>query len=328
LSAFARRERALHAVAVVGVDAGKFHHVLVVRPRGRPDSKPFRFSTDRTGFEQAVAFIRDQVGAAALGGEILAGIEFAGSYGFTFAHYLHVLNVGFGMVTVLPAHTKRWKEVTHRQPLKTDAKDAIGITDLAAHGHFVALPTAQGAVRDEIPLLIDRLNLYEAQLRTLEARMRLTLRTLPAARALVTIPNVAPVTAAVLLGSIGDPKAYDSSRQVLAVAGLSLVERSSGIMQGLKRISKRGRPALRKHAYMFALRSVHQDGIYRKEYEALLGRNDDKKIPALMAIARKGLKLMFAIAKAERSWTPARPGERRGDVTGAMSGTGAPDESR
>jgi transposase len=433
LSAFARRERALHAVAVVGVDAGKFHHVLVVRPRGRPDSKPFRFSTDRMGFEQAVAYIRDQVGSASLEGEILVGIEFAGSYGFTFAHYLHTLNAGLGMVTVLPAHTKRWKEVTHRQPLKTDAKDAIGITDLTAHGHFVAfpflapayaelryllsarervstlrrgvitrlraildvvfpefgqlfddvskrtartllrvypgptllcaaparavvtllkqqsnnhigrafydrlldaakntvaLPTAQGAVRDEIPLLIDRLNLYEAQLRTLEARMRLTLRTLPAARALVTIPNVAPVTAAVLLGSIGDPKAYDSSRQVLAVAGLSLVERSSGIMQGLKRISKRGRPALRKHAYMFALRSVHQDGIYRKEYEALLGRNGDKKIPALMAIARKGLKLMFAIAKAERSWTPARPGERRVDVTGAMSSTGAPNESR
>jgi transposase len=405
MSAFARRDRAHRAVAVVGVDAGKFHHVLVVRPRGRPDSKPFRFATNRAGFDEAVAFMRDQVGASSGDGEVLVGIEFAGSYGFTFAHYLHALNAGFGIVTVLPAHTKRWKEVAHRQPLKTDAKDAIGIADLTAQGHFVAfpflapvyaelrylvsarervatlrrgvitrlraaldvvfpefanffddiskatartllraypsptalcvaparaivtllkqqsrnhrgralydclldaakhtvaLPVAQGTVGGEIPLLIDRLNLYEAQLRTLEARIRLRLGTLPAARALVTIPNVAPVTAAVLLGSIGDPKAYDSSRQVLAIAGLSLVERSSGIVHGLKRISKRGRPALRKNAYMFAVRSVQKGGIFRTDYEALLTRNGNKKIPALLAIARKGLKLLFAVARAER----------------------------
>jgi hypothetical protein len=41
MSSFARRDRAQRAIAVVGVDAGKFHHVLVVRPRGRADSKPF-----------------------------------------------------------------------------------------------------------------------------------------------------------------------------------------------------------------------------------------------------------------------------------------------
>jgi transposase len=140
MSSFARRERALRALAVVGVDAGKFHHVLVVRPRGRPDSKPLSFAADRPGFERAAAYIQEQTGSIPNAGEILVGIEFAGSYGFTFAHYLHALGAGFGGVTVLPAHTKRWKEVTHRQPLKTDAKDAIGIADLTAHGHFVAFP--------------------------------------------------------------------------------------------------------------------------------------------------------------------------------------------
>jgi transposase len=140
MSSFARRDRAQRATAVVGVDAGKFHHVLVVRPRGRPDSKPFRFAANRCGFEQAVVYIREQIGVGTADDEILVGIEFAGSYGFTLAHYLHALGAGFGVVTVLPAHTKRWKEVAHRQPLKTDAKDAIGITDLAAQGHFVAFP--------------------------------------------------------------------------------------------------------------------------------------------------------------------------------------------
>jgi transposase len=180
-------------------------------------------------------------------------------------------------------------------------------------------------MRDEIPLLIDRLDLYEAQLRTIEARMRLVLRTLPAAHALLTIPNVAPVTAAVILGSLGDPKAYDSSRQVLALAGLSLVERSSGILKGEKRISKRGRPVLRRHAYMFAVRSVHQGGIFRTDYEALLARNGHKTIPALMAIARKGLKLLFAVARSERPWTPLRPAQLRVDHTGVIVNVGAQD---
>jgi hypothetical protein len=46
------------------------------------------------------------------------------------------------------------------------------------------------------------------------------------------------------LGPIGDPQAYTSAREVLKVARLSLVDRSSGILVGQKRISKRGRPAL------------------------------------------------------------------------------------
>lgn len=346
-------------------------------------------------------------------GETLVGIEFAGMYGFTFAHYLRSLGPEFRVVSVLPAHTKRWKEVTHRLPLKTDAKDAIGITDLTAHGHFVtfpfltleyaelrsllsareklstlrrgvitrlktsldvvfpefaelfaspvkktartllreypgpdalaqaprravlsllkrqsrnhigratydqlialtartvALPGAQGAMKDEIPLLIERLELYEAQMRLIEAAMHKHLAVLPAAQALLTIPNVAPVTAAVFLGSIGDPQAYDSGRQIVALAGLTLVERSSGIHQGERRISKRGRPVLRKHAHMFAVRSVHKDGIYRREYEALLARNGHRTIPALTAIARKGLRLLFAIARSERPWAVAPPG--------------------
>ena len=437
-----RRERAQTALAVVGVDAGKFHHALVVRPQGRADSSPFVFPTTRLGFDAAVSFIQAQIGtppSVPRGGdrpgvEILVGIEFEGMYGFTFAHYLRALEataaVRFGIVSVLPAHTKRWKEVTHRQPLKTDAKDAVGITDLTAQGHYVtfpylapayaelryllsarerlstlrrgvitrvrtsldvvfpeftqvfaeparrtaramlrafpgpealraaprrrvlavlrresrnhlgaatyerllglaaqtvALPGAQGAMKDELPLLVDRLALYEAQMHIVESAMRAQLAGLPPARALLTIPNVAPVTAAVFLGSVGDPAAYDSARQIIALAGLTLVERSSGILHGEKRISKRGRPTLRKHAHMFAVRSVRTGGIFRAEYDALLARNGHRTIPALTAIARKGLRLLFAVARDGRPWTAAPPpAGRPAEPTPASTDPAAP----
>jgi transposase len=324
-----KRLRAAQAAAVVGVDAGKFTHTLVVRPRDQADSRALRVATTRAGFDEAVAFIERLAGGAPPA-EVLVGLEFAGNYGFTFAHYLHAQH--YDIVSVLPAHTKRWKEVTHHLPLKTDAKDALGIVDLTAHGHFVGfpflglpyaelrylvsarerlrvlhrgaltrlrtilhvvfpefeqlfgrftkrtplallaafpgpgdllaapkrrvlavlheasqghlgtekyaalcqaahatlgLPGAQGVLREEIPLLLEQWWLVERQRRVIEAKMQATLAPLPEAPALLSIPLVAPVTAAVFLGSIGDPQAYSSAREVLKVAGLSLVERSS-----------------------------------------------------------------------------------------------------
>lgn len=118
---------------------------------------------------------------------------------------------------------------------------------------------------------------------------------------------MAPVTAAVFLGSIGDPAAYDSSKQVLRVAGLTLVERSSGLLKGQKRISKRGRPVFRRHAYIFAVRSVQKDGIFRAEYEALCARNGGRKIAALTAVSRSALRLMFSIARDRRMYSAEAP---------------------
>src|SRR5260370_35894942 len=139
---FAKRERARRAAACVGVGDGKVGGRLGVGPAGPPDSRPLSFPTARVRFEQAVAFIRQQVPGAPTA-TVLVGIEFAGNYGFTLAHFLRQL--GFAVVSVLPAHTKRWKDVAHNQPLKTDAKDAGTITDLLAQGHFVSFPFLEPA---------------------------------------------------------------------------------------------------------------------------------------------------------------------------------------
>ena len=334
----------------------------------------------------------------------------AGNYGFTFAHYLAQL--GFQVVSVLPAHTKRWKDVAHNQPLKTDAKDAATITDLLAQGHFVAfpflqaayaelrylaagrerlallrrgaltqlrsllqvvfpefealfsrvtkktplvilqaypapqdllaapkrrvlqllrtasrghcgletydrlisaarstlgLPGAQSSLREEIGLTLERLAVFEQQIAALEVRMVAALRDVPEAPCLASIPKLGPVTAAVFLGAIGDPKAYESGAQILRVAGLSLVERSSGILRGTKRLSKRGRPLLRQAAYMFAVRSITTGGLFRAEYDGLMARNGGQAMKALGAVMRSALRLMYSIARDRRTFTAKPP---------------------
>jgi transposase len=409
MTSLAKRALAQQAAACVGVDAGKFSHALVVRPHGAEDSKPFAFPTTRAGFDEAVAYIRSLVPTAPLG-DLLVGIEFAGSYGFTFAHYLDQL--GLAVVSVLPASTKRWKDVIHGQPLKTDPKDALVIVDLLAQGQFVAfpflkpayadlrylatarerlslrrravisqvrsllqvvfpeyedvfphllkktplrllraypspqdllaapkrrvlkflrttsrgkvgmetysvlveaaratvgLPGAQSTLRNDIARALDRLTLYEEQITAIELEMTEALTAVPEAPYLLSIPMVAPVTAAIFLGSIGDPQAYEAADQVIKVAGLSLIERSSGMLHGTKRISKRGRPLLRAAAYMFAVRSVSEGGLFRAEYEALLERNGEKRVKALVAVMRSALRLMFSIARDRRSFTSEPP---------------------
>src|SRR5690606_382045 len=85
---------------------------------------------------------------------------------------------------------------------------------VAAARSTLALPGAQLVLRDEIPLIIERIELFSAQLETLKQRMVRALAKTPEAPFLLTIPGVQPVTAASFLGSIGDPKAYESSAQV------------------------------------------------------------------------------------------------------------------
>lgn len=405
-----QRARAQEAAAVIGVDAGKFCHCLVVRPFRGVDSRPFTFPTTREGFNSAVDFILYQAGGAPPE-EILIGIEFAGVYGFTLAHYLN--QQGFQIVSVLPADTKAWKKVKHRQRLKSDPKDAASITDLAAQGYFVsfpflkpafaelrclvsarervtllqnaaltrlkstmqmvfpefeqifkdfrrptavavlwafpgpeevlaapksrvlraikkasrghlgeetcerlrraagvtlAVPGSLEALKREVHLLLVQIKLYGEQIAALEDAMVQTMQEIPEAKYLLSIPGVAAVSAATFLGCLGDPQAYSSSRQILRLAGLSLVEDSSGTRTGSVHLSKHGRPLLRRYAFMLGLRAVRgKDGLYREQYNRILEKNGNKKMPAVIAVGREMLRLMFSIAQDKRFFTPEPP---------------------
>ena len=120
MNAYEKRTLAHSVAAVIGIDAGKRRHAMVVRPAGRADSDPFLFEATRAGFEMMILQFR-RVAPEAEPGHTLVAVEFAGYYGFTLAHYLR--DRGFRVVSVLPKHTKHWKEVYHNQGLKSDPAD-------------------------------------------------------------------------------------------------------------------------------------------------------------------------------------------------------------
>lgn len=121
----------------VGVDTGKSFHVLVARgPDGRR-RRPHKVIVGREGFEKAHAHLRDLFPDVEPS-RMLVGLEFAGHHGFTFAHFLR--EKGYVVVSVLPAHTKRTKEIEDNSPEKNDQKDASLICKLVGDGTFVPFP--------------------------------------------------------------------------------------------------------------------------------------------------------------------------------------------
>ena len=82
----------------------------------------------------------------------------------------------------------------------------------------------------------------------------------------------------------------------MKLAGLDLFEVSSGKHKGKHRISKRGRALMRKLLFFAAINSVKSHGIMHTQYQKMLN-NGTPKIKALIAISRKLLRIIFALAR-------------------------------
>ena len=329
---------------------------------------------------------------------MLVGIECAAHYALTFAYFL--AQRGYPLVSVLPAHTKRTKELEDNSPLKTDAKDAALICKLVGDGPFVrfpllpspyvelrvlaayrhrltveatrfknrlqalldlawpelltlfssvrkqtplallerwplpsdllaasrptvrryvqavsrgkvvgarltalytaarttiAVPDAQAQRRQEVRDLLARWALVRQQMAAVDEDLATLLRPLPGAQALLTVPEIDTVCAATLLAELGSPEGFQHPRQMLKLAGMNLVERSSGGSHGRRRQSKRGRPMLRRQLFLLAGRWCLRRGLYRAYYEQLLARNGGLRTKAVCAVARKLVPLLLTV---------------------------------
>jgi transposase len=158
----------------------------------------------------------------------------------------------------------------------------------------------------EIQATLARWRLVRQQMAEAEAQIAELMARLPSAQALLTVPEVSAVCAATILAELGTPADYAHPRQVLKLAGMNLIEKSSGSSQGRRRQSKRGRPMLRRQLFLLAGRWCQKRGLYRTYYEALLARNGGLKTKAVCAIARKLVPLLLAVLQRGQPFDQAR----------------------
>jgi transposase len=171
----------------------------------------------------------------------------------------------------------------------------------------IALETAPLVRRAALRRLLLKLNLTIEQIAAVKGAVAEAVGQRPEGRALLTVPGVKPVFAAMFLGSLGCAESFESPRQLLKLAGMNLTRRQSGIGAPTRvRMSKRGRPMLRRDLFLLALRWCRPGGMYHADYRAMVERNGGFKKKAVCAFARRLVPMLLHIAKTGDSFDEAK----------------------
>lgn len=152
----------------------------------------------------------------------------------------------------------------------------------------------------ELRTYIAELRVVEQQRRSVIKRIENQLETRRDYELIRSIPGVGLETGSALLAEIGDISRFGSERQLISFAGFDLVNYQSGQYQGRPRISKRGRPLIRKAAYQAVNVVVisSKDTAFKRKYRQLLakqGNTKDARQKAKVKLCAKLLRVVYAV---------------------------------
>jgi transposase len=167
---------------------------------------------------------------------------------------------------------------------------------LEAAQHSAGLQEGQASILFEVQRLLREWETNEESIKQAEQKMSHYLKQVPYSPSLLSIKGIGEVTAAGLIGEVGDFRKFRTIAEVLKLAGLDLYEISSGQHQGQRHISKRGRAFLRKLLYFAAIGTVRKGGIFRVSYQQHVAAGMAKP-KVLIAMARKLLGIIVALVR-------------------------------
>jgi len=196
-----------------------------------------------------------------------------------------IVSIGLESLTVVLRKVSRYQFSQERiKRLFEAAQGSIGIEE------------GKESIVMEIEHLVSNIENDNRFIEDLEKQMDQYLDQIPYSHYILSIKGVGPITAAGLIGEVGDFKKFDTISEIMKLAGFDLFEVSSGKHKGQRRISKRGRSLMRKLLYFAAINVVKSHGIMHDRYQQMLERGMPK-MKALIAISRKLLGLIFALAR-------------------------------
>ena len=285
-------------------------------------SKHYQFSNDNKGFTKFNKIITE--------GSICV-MEVTGIYHLRLAKFLHAKNIATAVVN--PLRIKRFSQM-HLCRNKTDKADARMIS-LYAQDQKVdlwkpapkvieqskdiyqtmeqyiefksglknkldALKSKDAAifliesVKNQINVITESIDVLQNELDSLIKTYNPVML-----RNITSIVGIGQRTASLLIMATEGFQYFDSPKQVSSYFGLAPTETSSGTtINGSRHITKMGNPLVRKKLYMCSLQASRYNKACTDLYQRLLAKGKPKKL-ALIAVANKLLKIVFAIAKSE-----------------------------
>ena len=135
--------------------------------------------------------------------------------------------------------------------------------------------------------------IYDELLETGEAAIRPVRQVLPKARL------------AMIHGETGPLDDFSSIRELRKYGGMNLRLKESGKSEGKRRLSKKGRPMMRKVVSQTCLPLVRKGELFGEEYHRRKAAGAPGK-KAMAAVANKFLKMLFGLHRSRREFDPAR----------------------
>jgi transposase len=120
----------------------------------------------------------------------------------------------------------------------------------------------------------------------------------------LSVPGVGNATAAAIVGYFGDFSEFSNTKKPVAYVGLSPSPKVSGTSVNMGGgISKKGNSYLRKMLYMCSLTAKRYNKPCKSLFDRIVARGKRKKV-ALIAVACKILRQLFAIGKSRNKYDP------------------------
>lgn len=239
--------------------------------------------------------------------DVLTGISPALEAAFDYADHKGALVLLTGYQTPAslrrcgPARLTRW--LATRGVHRPDTVAATALT--AAHTQHIKLPgqgTAAGITAD----LARQVLALDDRLKQLDRQIRDAFHAHPQAAVIESMPGMGPVLGAEFLVAAGDLAAYPDAGHLASAAGLAPVAKDSGRRTGNLHRPQRYSRRLRRVFYLSAQTSIIRDGPNRTYY--LKKRNEGHKhIPAVIALARRRVDVLWALLRDNRTFTAAPP---------------------
>ncbi len=167
-------------------------------------------------------------------------------------------------------------------------------------GNTLTVPEIDSIVSIEIQTLISEIELYNEQIRAIEKMMVQTMKQIDSK--ITTIPGIATITGATILGEVGDIGKFSSAKKLVAFAGLDPIVNQSGKFENKSgHISKRGSPQLRSALFMAANVARQRDEIFEEFYDDKIERGKHHS-SAVNATAAKLLRVVYWVLKNDKEY--------------------------
>lgn len=186
-------------------------------------------------------------------------------------------------------------ETTSRKKLGSETAKKLQATARDSIGSRFATK----ALVFELRMLLQQVGFLKEQLEELTGEITTLLATVE--QQITTIPGIGPVTAATIIGELGDLTRFPNVASVIAYAGLDPKVSESGMTSKQRAISKRGSKYLRTAIWQAAVRSLIFNSELKAFYEKKRSEGKPKQV-AIGAVANKLTRIIYGILRSGKKY--------------------------